>query len=139
MIQKIKIQEDTEIGSRVKLHRWDKNCNQLQSDCKMNNVVFRISWKESKWYFKNKIQCTYKLEAYGKLFHFDNQGLKEGPSGFLLTAWSGCTAESSDKPLIKSETLTESSLELGERLKPKFLHAGTEIIESGFGQYIFDK
>ena len=113
----------------------------------MNNVVFRISWKESKWYFKNKIQCTYKLEAYGKLFHFDNQGLKEGPSGFLLTAWSGldiriqdpwigCTAESSDKPLIKSETLTESSLELGERLKPKFLHAGTEIIESGFGVHI---
>ena len=42
-------------------------------------------WKESKWYFKNNIRYTFKLEAYGKLFHFDNEGLKKGHSGFLLT------------------------------------------------------
>ena len=39
--------------------------------------VLRLTWTESKWYFKNKIRYTFKLEAYGKLFHFDNQGLKE--------------------------------------------------------------
>ena len=42
-------------------------------------------WKESKWYFKNNIRYTFKLEAFGKLFHFDNEGLKKGHSGFLLT------------------------------------------------------
>ena len=46
------------------------------------NSVFRMIWKESKWYFKNNIRYTFKLEAYGKLFHFDNEGLKKGQSVF---------------------------------------------------------
>ena len=36
------------------------------------------------------------------------------------------------KPLSKSETLAEASLELGERLKPKFQWIETEIFDSGF-------
>ena len=37
---------------------------------------FRISWKVSKWYVMYKTHHTFKLEVYGKLFHFDHFELK---------------------------------------------------------------
>ena len=55
--------------------------------CSFVNSVFRMIWKESKWYFKNNIRYTFKLEAYGKLFHFDNEGLKKGQSVFLINSF----------------------------------------------------
>jgi len=45
--------------------------------------ALRIFWKESKWYFINKIHYTFKLKAQGKLFHFDESGLKSGLDGFF--------------------------------------------------------
>ena len=41
-----------------------------------NNGEFRITWKETKWFVMKFKRVTYKIEAYGQVFHFDKDGLK---------------------------------------------------------------
>ena len=112
------VKRDQAYGSNVKLHRWEFRdilwsamkpatlSDSLSMECIRLWLLLRITWKQKKL-IKNKIQYTFKLEVFGKLFHFDHEGLK-------------------------SESLSDSSLRSEERLKPKFLYMGTEIIDSGF-------
>ena len=70
-------------------------------------MILRLSWKEAKCFgCRNTIHYTFKLQVYEKIFYFDKTGLN-------------------------SELLSESSIENGQKLNPKFSYVSTDIIFSG--------
>ena len=74
---------------------------------KIDNTILRLSWKESKCLgCRSNIHYTFKLHVYDKLFYFDKTGLS-------------------------SELLSESSLETGQKLNPKFSYVSTDVFYSG--------
>ena len=92
--------------------------------------MLRITWKENKWYIVNRTgwpwftHYTYKLEAFGKLFHFDDHELKTRLNEFLFFRY-----KSTKSFLWKS--IKQAGVQHLDQVKWQFPHTSQNVNANG--------